>query len=243
MAKDLKVEMVCPECDAILTEDDEKCPICGIEIDWIPEDETSTLGVDEMLDDILTSSLKTRQEQASSEDGNDAPLKDAEPENEIEEDMDGGSEAEEDMEEESKVEEVGITEIMEEGGSMDEDAEEEVSDEDEDESDKEHRIRDGEGETTGGEDLSADLASDSSGPPQRRAKTLSSIGMVSTALACLSLVGLVILLNWDTWVKGDASGSIGERQILAIYSATIFMILMVLLSVGDVYRNKRASRT
>ena len=254
MAHNLAVELECPECGALLTKDKSNCSECGIEIDWSPGDESNKEDVEDMLDDILSRSGSKRAMGIESEESEDGPddgpqgLTDAEAKEagtQLAGDEAGSVEhASEDAktpEDLGSLESGSGDELADEGkGGYGSVGEEEQEDDLEILENEEYEEAESEQES-----ITDEIDDIESPPPRVRrlyAKTFSTLGIITTALAFLSLGGLIILLNWDAWVKGDANGSIGDTQWMAIYAAVTITILLFAISAGDTYRIRNDAR-
>lgn len=66
------------------------------------------------------------------------------------------------------------------------------------------------------------------GPP---GGVLGVVGLVLLALAVLTAVGTVVMMNWDVWVQGDPKEVVGVRQRLWAYAG---LLATVALGVGAV---------
>jgi hypothetical protein len=76
--------------------------------------------------------------------------------------------------------------------------------------------------------------------PVVKKKALSKLGIVFAVLAVLSVIGLMVVLNYDTWIKGDEENHIGDFQIMFVYLAVAAVIVCLLIVVLDFVRNRKA---
>lgn len=77
--------------------------------------------------------------------------------------------------------------------------------------------------------------------PVARRRTLSLLGMAFAALTVVSLIGLLVVLNYDTWIDGAEENSIGDTQIMYVYLAATAFVVCLLVVVFDLVRNRRAA--
>ena len=76
--------------------------------------------------------------------------------------------------------------------------------------------------------------------PVAKKKALSMLGIAFAVLAVVSVIGLMVVLNYDTWINGDAENSIGDTQMMYVYLAVVAVIVCLLVVVFDFVRNRRA---
>ena len=249
MAQTLNVELECPECEAVLTREDSNCPKCRIEIDWSLDDESNKEDVNEMLEDILSKSRSKGAKEAESKEPEAGPdegphgLADEDPEEAgAQPEVDEGGPVEEASDDAKSPGGRGTSEPGSGEELADEGQEGDESDEEVERGDELDILEEEESEEETISDEIDDMVAPT--PKTRRlyAKTFSTLGIITVALAFLSLVGLLILLNWDTWIKGDANGSIGDTQMTAIYATVIITILLFTVSAGDAYRSRNVAR-
>ena len=69
---------------------------------------------------------------------------------------------------------------------------------------------------------------------------LTMLGMIFAVLTVVSVIGLMVVLNYDTWINGDAENNIGDTQIMYVYLAVTAVIVCLLLVVFDFIRNRKA---
>ena len=73
-------------------------------------------------------------------------------------------------------------------------------------------------------------------PVVKKKKALSMMGMVFVVLAVVSVIGLMMVLNYDTWINGDAENNIGDTQVMYLYLAVVGVIACIMLIVVDFVR-------
>jgi uncharacterized Zn finger protein (UPF0148 family) len=78
------------------------------------------------------------------------------------------------------------------------------------------------------------------GEPPAKKKALSMLGIVFAFLAVVSVIGLLVVLNYDTWIDGAEENSIGDTQIMYVYLAAIAVVVCILVVVFDFVRNRKA---
>lgn len=76
--------------------------------------------------------------------------------------------------------------------------------------------------------------------PVVKKKALSMLGIAFAVLAVVSVIGLMLVLNYDTWIKGDEENHIGDTQIMFVYLAVAAVIVCLLIVVLDFVRNRKA---
>ena len=76
--------------------------------------------------------------------------------------------------------------------------------------------------------------------PVAKKKALSMLGIAFAVLAVVSVIGLMVVLNYDTWINGDAENNIGDTQMMYVYLAVAAVIVCLLLVVFDFIRNRKA---
>ena len=76
--------------------------------------------------------------------------------------------------------------------------------------------------------------------PVAKKKALSMLGIAFAVLTIVSVIGLMVVLNYDTWINGDAENNIGDTQIMYVYLAVTAVIVCLLLVVFDFIRNRKA---
>ena len=79
-------------------------------------------------------------------------------------------------------------------------------------------------------------------PPRLYAKRFSLVGIVCVGITILLVIGTVLLMNWDTVVKGEDEENIGELQNTAIYVAMAGVIVFIIIALIDAHRTRTASR-
>ena len=92
--------------------------------------------------------------------------------------------------------------------------------------------------------LDVEVVTEIDEPDSRRlfANRFSVVGVVCIGVTILLLIGTIILLNWDTVVKGEDEEIVGSRQFNAIFITLVGVVVFVILTVIDAYRSKTASR-
>ena len=76
--------------------------------------------------------------------------------------------------------------------------------------------------------------------PVAKKKALSMLGMAFAVLAVVSVIGLMVVLNYDTWINGDAENNIGDTQMTYVYLAVVAVIVCIMITVFDFMRNRKA---
>ena len=76
--------------------------------------------------------------------------------------------------------------------------------------------------------------------PVVKKKALSMLGIAFAVLAVVSVIGLMVVLNYDTWINGDAENNIGDTQMMYVYLAVVAVIVCLLVVVFDFMRNRKA---
>jgi hypothetical protein len=76
--------------------------------------------------------------------------------------------------------------------------------------------------------------------PVKKKKALSMLGMAFAVLAIVSIIGLMVLLNYDTWISGDAENNIGDTQVIYVYLGMAAVVVCLLIVVFDFVRNRKA---
>lgn len=255
------MELACPECGATLTVDDQNCPQCNVEIDWAADEIPDGEDVNGILDAIIeeTRSVQTAEDDAGkdaveydetdmveSEEGRtddtlleeevhdgdmDGSLDDREVE--VKEDMydekiddeDSEMDLDEDSYDETEGDEGGPSDVHEGSGS------DIIPDEEQPESDLSEEVVEEE-----------DVVSSPMKPRRLYVNTFSVIGISAMVMALLGVVGIIVLMNYDTWIKGDAESIIGDSQRTAIYLVVMFTIILFAISAFDAYRSKNAAK-
>ena len=77
--------------------------------------------------------------------------------------------------------------------------------------------------------------------PVTQKKVLSILGMAFAALTVVSVIGLMVVLNYDVWINGDAENNIGDTQMMYVYLAVVAVIVCIMLVVVDLVRNRKAA--
>ena len=76
--------------------------------------------------------------------------------------------------------------------------------------------------------------------PMAKKKTLSMLGIAFAVLAVVSVIGLMLVLNYDTWINGAEENNIGDTQMMYVYLAVVAIIVCILVVVFDFVRNRKA---
>ncbi len=76
--------------------------------------------------------------------------------------------------------------------------------------------------------------------PVVKKKALSMLGIAFAVLAVISVIGLMVVLNYDTWINGAEENSIGDTQMMYVYLAVVAVIVCLLVVVFDFMRNRKA---
>jgi len=78
-------------------------------------------------------------------------------------------------------------------------------------------------------------------PVMGKKKALSMLGMAFAVLAVVSVIGLMVVLNYDVWINGDAENNIGDTQMMYVYLAVVAVIVCIMLVVVDLVRNRKTA--
>ena len=62
-------------------------------------------------------------------------------------------------------------------------------------------------------------------------------GLLLAVLTVLAFVGTVLLLNWDVWVRGETSASIGDTQRTLIYTGAVTTTVLAVFTIIDLLRH------
>ncbi len=76
--------------------------------------------------------------------------------------------------------------------------------------------------------------------PVAKTKALSMLGIAFAVLTVVSVIGLMVVLNYDTWINGDAENNIGDTQMTYVYLAVVAVIVCIMITVFDFMRNRKA---
>ncbi len=77
--------------------------------------------------------------------------------------------------------------------------------------------------------------------PVKKKKALSMLGMIFAVLTVVSVIGLMVVLNYDVWINGDEENNIGDTQMMYVYLAVAAVIVSIMLVVVDLVRNRKAA--
>lgn len=61
-------------------------------------------------------------------------------------------------------------------------------------------------------------------------------GQIFTLLTALAFLGTLLLIRWDTWVRGAPEDSIGEDQRMLIYAGAVATTAFAILAILDILR-------
>jgi predicted RNA-binding Zn-ribbon protein involved in translation (DUF1610 family) len=64
-------------------------------------------------------------------------------------------------------------------------------------------------------------------------------GEIFASLTVLGFLATVLLIRWDTWVRGTAEDSIGDNQRVLIYLGSLVTMTFALLTIWDIIRGPR----
>lgn len=77
-------------------------------------------------------------------------------------------------------------------------------------------------------------------PPEAPPKgVLGAVGMTLLALAVLTAVGTVVMMNWDVWVRGAPEEVVGARQRLVAYAGLAATVALGVAAVASAARRWR----
>jgi hypothetical protein len=242
---------VCPECGSSISEEEHRCPSCGTKVEEKDSGEETLVDVDEILEDISSKTMETEEENAAEEEDEDLDIEEneevdepleAESEEPVseEEEVDESHEAEPDEsieDEEEPSEPIG--EVSEEplaaagepeGWSKDDWEKEEDDSEDEaDEGPDEEPVAVG----------ALEPPLDSSRKVKGTTKALSPLGLLTTILTLIALIGTMLILRWDTWINGAEVESIGDNQMRFVYLGIIAVASFIVITIIDAIRQRR----
>ncbi|UCC94151.1 MAG: hypothetical protein JSW25_05685 [Thermoplasmata archaeon] len=63
-------------------------------------------------------------------------------------------------------------------------------------------------------------------------------GLIFVLLTVLAFSGTVLLMRWDTWVRGEEVDSIGDSQRTLIYAGTFATTAFAILAILDIMRGQ-----
>ena len=63
-------------------------------------------------------------------------------------------------------------------------------------------------------------------------------GLLFTLLTAVGFAGTLLLMRWDTWVRGAAEDSIGDDQRLLIYAGAVTTTVFAVLAILDIVRGQ-----
>jgi len=61
-------------------------------------------------------------------------------------------------------------------------------------------------------------------------------GLACVLLTAVAFVGTVVLMRWDTWVRGAAEDVIGDDQRMLIYAGAVATTVLALMAILDILR-------
>ena len=67
-------------------------------------------------------------------------------------------------------------------------------------------------------------------------------GLVFALLTVLAFVGTVLLLNWDVWIRGEETPSIGDQQRTLIYVGAVTTTVFAVLTIIDLLMGSPKAR-
>jgi hypothetical protein len=70
---------------------------------------------------------------------------------------------------------------------------------------------------------------------------LSMVGIAFAVLAVVCVIGLLLVLNYDTWIAGEDESNIGDTQMMYVYLAVAAVVVCVALVAFDFVRNRGAT--
>ena len=65
------------------------------------------------------------------------------------------------------------------------------------------------------------------------------LGLIFGILTVLAVIGTILVLRWDTWIKGAAEENIGDYQMSYVYLGTVGIVVGAVGSLFNVYRNRK----
>jgi hypothetical protein len=239
--KEGKITYTCPECDSDIQKDAKTCPGCGMEIEWETSDFDGENVVDEILEELEDKKEPAEDSMDDIVEGRVATDHSGEAENEIEVESDDSIDAPEDtMDEtshESEPADASEKTISLKGSRNDVEGAANRTESDEGGEDlqeyDEEDLEDGYDE-----EVPIDVAAVTERKVGSRTGTFTAIGVTAVLMTVISLMALLVLMNYDTWVKGEVDGSIGDQQLRAIYTAIMGVVLFGSISAIDALRNR-----
>ena len=63
-------------------------------------------------------------------------------------------------------------------------------------------------------------------------------GLVFALLTAVAFLGTLLLLRWDTWVRGGAEDSIGDDQRALIYAGAVATTAFAIMAILDIIRGQ-----
>jgi magnesium-transporting ATPase (P-type) len=61
-------------------------------------------------------------------------------------------------------------------------------------------------------------------------------GLVLSLLTAVAFLGTMMMMRWDTWVRGEAMDSVGDDQRMLIYAGAVATTLFAILAILDIMR-------
>ena len=77
--------------------------------------------------------------------------------------------------------------------------------------------------------------------PQSKGRPLSIVGIAFVVLAVVCIIGLLLVLNYDTWIAGEDESHIGDTQMMYVYLAVVAVVVCIVLVAWDWMRTRRAA--
>ncbi len=63
-------------------------------------------------------------------------------------------------------------------------------------------------------------------------------GVIFALLTALGFLGTILLLRWDTWVRGAPEETIGDEQRVSIYAGAVATTAFAILAILDIVRGQ-----
>ena len=224
--KKITLTFVCPECGSDIPKNKEVCPGCGMEVEWETSESSEMETVDEILEQIEAPIDDSGTEEKASKASDSEKIELEEGESFGEPSFKDGDDVPDGPDDEESIQD----EPSEQGEYPEEYDEEDLEIPDEDE--EQDSVQD----TTLDEEEPVDVVEKK--PKKLYANTFTSVGLLSAVLTIMSIVALVILYNWDQWVKGETEGNIGDLQMMVLYGTIVGVLVFASITAIDAFRNK-----
>ncbi len=78
------------------------------------------------------------------------------------------------------------------------------------------------------------------GPPSK-GRPLSIVGIAFAVLTVVCIIGLLLVVNYDTWIAGEDESNIGDTQMMYVYLAVAAVVVCIVLVAWDWMRTRRAA--